>query len=399
MRRGWAQRVRNVIARRGDLALAGVVVAIGLFEIWIAPITPPGYSGPALIATAGVAALGAAIALRRRIPWLSLGVVVAVLTVQWAYARGAEELPNAAFIAILALAYTTGAHEQRSRGLLAMLVATSVFLVQDGIDLEAGYPSVRQDFGFYILVFLAWAAGVGIRALRQRAEQLERLTIQLEHEREQSARLAALEERTRLARELHDVVAHGVAVMVLHAGAARQLVETEPARAKSTLQSAERSGRQALTELRRLLGVLRDESTIAELRPPDSLRDLKDLVTAVGEGGLEVELVVEGRPRELAPGLDLSAYRIVQEALTNTLKHAQAQHATVRVRYAQRQLELEIADDGHGPDHTDHSDTAGHGLTGLRERAALYGGELHAGSAPDGGFRVYATLPFEGARA
>jgi signal transduction histidine kinase len=202
--------VRNVIARRGDLALAGVVVGIGLFE-------------------------------------------------------------------------------------------ASIFLVQDGMDLEAGYPSVRQDFGFYILVFLAWAAGAGIRALRQRAAQLERLTIQLEHEREPSARLAALEERTRLARELHDVVAHGVAVMVLHAGAARQLVETEPARAK-TLQSAESSGRQALTELRRLLGVLRDESTIAELRPPDSLRDLKDLVTAVGDGGLEVELVVEGRPRELAPG-------------------------------------------------------------------------------------------------
>ncbi|MDQ3678040.1 MAG: sensor histidine kinase [Actinomycetota bacterium] len=385
-----------MIARRGDPALAAVVVGIGLFEIWVAPITPPGYSGPAVIATAGVLALGAAIVWRRRIPWLSLGVVVAVLTVQWAYARGAEQLPNAAFIAILALAYTTGAHEERSRGLLAILVAASVFLVQDGVDLEAGYSSVRQDFGFYILVCLAWVAGLGIRALRGRAEQLERLTVQLEHEREQSARLAALEERTRLARELHDVVAHGVAVMVLHAGAARKLVDAEPERARSTLQSAEQSGRQALAELRRLLGVLRDESASAELRPPDSLRDLEDLVKALADGGLDVELVVEGRPRELAPGLDLSAYRIVQEALTNTLKHAHAQHATVRVRYAPQQLELDIADDGHGAPNA--NDDAGHGLTGLRERAALYGGELHTGPGPGGGFRVYATLPFEAAR-
>ncbi|MEY2516409.1 MAG: hypothetical protein QOJ89_3767 [bacterium] len=391
MTRVPAQTVRAWVARRGDLALALLVTAIGLFEIWVTPITPPGYRGPASVATAGVLALGGAIAWRRRAGWASLGVAVVVLTVQWAYARGAGELPNGAFIAILALAYSIGAHEQRSRGLTAMLVAASVFLIQDGIDLEAGYPSVRQDFGFYILIFFAWGAGVGIRALRRRAEQLERLTSELEHEREQSARLAALQERTRLARELHDVVAHGVAVMVLHAGAARTLVDAEPQRAKSTLRSAEQAGRQALTELRRLLGVLRDDSAAAELRPPDSLRDLQELAHALGQGGLDVELVVEGEPRELAPGLDLSAYRIVQEALTNTVKHAQARHATVHVRYAPRRLELEIADDGHGPSQT--SDNAGHGLTGLRERAALYGGDLEAGPSAGGGFRVFATLP------
>lgn len=268
MSHGATDKVRGLVAGRGDAVLAAVVVAVGMFEIWVTPLSPPGHRGPAAISTAGVLVLGGALLWRRRVSWLSLALGVAVLSVQWAYARGDVELPTAAFTSILALAYAIGAHEERVRGLLAMSAATGVFLIQDGLDLEAGYPSVHQDLGFYVLFFMAWGAGLGIRALRRRAVQLERLTVQLEHERRQSARLAALEERTRLARELHDVVAHGVAVMVLHAGAARKLVDEEPESAKSTLHSAERSGRQALTELRRLLGVLRDESSGAELSPP-----------------------------------------------------------------------------------------------------------------------------------
>ncbi|MDQ4049172.1 MAG: sensor histidine kinase, partial [Actinomycetota bacterium] len=221
--------------------------------------------------------------------------------------------------------------------------------------------------------------------------------VQLEHERRQSARLAALEERTRLARELHDVVAHGVAVMVLHTGAARTLVDNDPESAKSTLRGAEQSGRQALAELRRLLGVLREEASEAELRPPEGLRDLEDLARTIGHGDLDVELLVEGEPRELPPGLDLSAYRIVQEGLTNTLKHANAEHATVRVRYGECELELEVADDGRGP--IDPQCNDGHGLAGLRERAALYGGAVEAGPGPHGGFRLLARLPFEGPTA
>lgn len=397
MRHGRTAKVRDLVSGRGDAVLAAVIVGVGLFEIWVTPLSPPGYRGPAAISTAGVLLLGAALLWRRRVPWLSLGLGVAVLSVQWGYARGDVELPTAAFASILALAYVVGAHEERARGLLAMCAAASVFLIQDGVDLEAGYPSVRQDLGFYILLFLAWAAGLGIRALRRRAEQLERLTVQLEHERRQSARLAALEERTRLARELHDIVAHGVAVMVLHAGAARKLVDEEPEKAKSTLRSAELSGRQALGELRRLLGVLREGSSEAELRPPEGLRNLEELTRALAHGGLEVELVVEGEARELAPGLDLSAYRIVQEGLTNTLKHSNAQHATVRVRYSRRELELEVADDGHGP--VNDRGNGGHGLAGLRERAALYGGQVAAGPGPRGGFRLLATLPFEGPAA
>jgi len=393
MKTAWTVTVRHAVGRRGDQALAALVTGIGLFEIWVTPLDPPGYHGPRAVASVGVLIVGAAVLWRRRVPWLSMGVVVAVLAVEWAYARGVERVPNGDFGAVLLLAYTLGAHEASARGLIAMLSASAVFLVQDGADREAGYPNVRQDLGFYVLFFLAWGAGVGIRTLRRRSEQLERLTQQLEREREQTARLAALEERARLAREMHDVVAHGVTVMLLHAGAARKLVDGEPERAKSTLHSAEESGRQALAELRRLLGVLRDGSRQGELRPPDSLRDLQDLAEQLERGGLGIELIVEGKSHELAPGLDLCAYRIVQEALTNTLKHADARRATVRVRYTERKLELEVSDDGHGPPVSGSG--TGHGLAGLHERAALYGGVLHAGPGPSGGFRVVAALPFD----
>ena len=390
MKRRWIATVRRAIANWGDPALAVLVVSVGLFEIWVTPVTPPGYRGPDPVATAGVLVLGAAVLWRRRSPVLCLGLVVAVLTVQWAYARGVAQLPNGAFIAVLLLAYTVGAHDERRRGLIAMLTAASLFLIQDGADLEAGYHSVRQDLGFYVLFFLSWSAGLGIGSLRDRAEKLEQLTTQLEKEREERARLAVVEERTRLARELHDVVAHAVTVMVLHSGAARQVVDTQPERAKSTLVSAEDSGRQALAELRRMLGVLRGRAD-GELRPPEGLRDLYELSNQIRGGGVDVDVVTEGEPRELEPGLDLSAYRIIQEALTNVLKHAQAQRATVRVSYGDRALELEVVDDG-ASFATDG--LGGHGLDGLRERAALYGGTLQARPRPDGGFQVNATLPF-----
>jgi signal transduction histidine kinase len=393
MNRPWIGTIRNWIALRGDTLLAALVGGVGLFEIWVGPITAPGYRGPQTVATAGVLVLSAVLLWRRRTPWLTLATVIGVLTLQWGYARGVAQLPNASFAAILLVAYSVGAHQTRTRGLVAMLAGACAFLIQDGADLEAGYHSVRTDAGFYALFFAAWAAGLGIQALRQRAELLERLTGQLAREREEKARLAVVEERTRLARELHDVVAHSVTVMVLHAGAARQLIDSEPGKAKSTLRSAEESGRQALAELRRLLGILRSSGGGDDLSPPSGVRNLRDLADMVGRGGLDVKLVIEGEPRELAPGLDLSAYRIVQEALTNALKHARAHQASVRVHYGERQLELEVVDDGR--DTGANGDGGGHGLQGLRERAALYGGTLQAGPKPGGGYRVFATLPID----
>lgn len=385
-------RARAFLTRRGDLLLAVVVAAVGLFEIWIARITPPGYRGPAGIATAGVLLLAGALVMRQQRPRLFLAVAVVVLTVEWAYARGVAQLPNASFAAVLLAAYTLGAHDDRIPGLFAIAAAGGVFLIQDGVDHEAGYPNVRTDAGFYGLFLLAWAAGVGIRRLRERNALLEQLTDQLAREREEKARLARLEERARLARELHDLVAHGVTVMVLNTGAARALVDENPAAAKTALRTVEDAGRDALSELRRVLGVLR-QGFDGELRPPRGLRDLDELAGQVRGSGLQVDLIVEGEPRELPSGVALSAFRIVQEALTNTLKHASATRATVNVRYETDRVGLEIIDDGRGG--APHAAHQGHGLSGLRERAELYGGTVTAGPGPGGGFRVTATLPLQ----
>lgn len=387
-------QLRPWLAENGDPLLATLIACVGLYEIWVAPLTPPGYRGPGIVASAGVLALATAAWIRGRAPLAALGVAVAVLTIEWSYARGVAQLPNASFGAILLFAYTVGAHVEVRRGLFGMVVASAVFLAQDGADVEAGYHSTRTDFGFYALFFLAWGAGIGIRTLRRRAALLEELIEQLAHEREERARLAAFEERARLARELHDVVAHSITVLAVQSGAARQVIDEDPATAKTAMLTAEQSARDALRELRRLLGVLRSPTAEDDRRPPPGLRDLRELATRVEGAGLPVEVAVDGTPRELAPGLDLTAYRVVQEALTNALKHARAEHASVRLAYGDRQLELEVVDDGRGTPPIG-SNGAGHGLAGLRERAALYGGSLEAGPRADGGFRVAVALPYE----
>jgi signal transduction histidine kinase len=201
---------------------------------------------------------------------------------------------------------------------------------------------------------------------------------------------------------LHDVVAHNVSVMVVQAGAARRTVDRDTAGAKEAMNLIETTGRQALDEMRRLLGVLRkeDDQERPALTPQPSVRYLDQLVAQVRKAGLPVELEVEGDPRPLASGVDLSAYRIVQEALTNSLKHAGPAHATVRVRYGADDVEVTVTDDGRGPEAGDGANgtASGHGLVGIRERVALYGGELEAGPRRGGGYTVRAKLPVAPAR-
>jgi signal transduction histidine kinase len=204
-------------------------------------------------------------------------------------------------------------------------------------------------------------------------------------------------ERTRIARELHDVVAHSVSVMVVQAGAARKVLDKQPERASQAMASIESTGRQSLNELRRLLGMLRQADGEATGRAPQpSIEHVETLVAQTREAGLPVTLEIEGFPRTLAPGVDLSAYRIVQEALTNTMKHAGPAHAEVRLCYGGEFLEVIITDDGRGAD-GEHATGAngGHGLVGMQERVSLFGGELHAGNRAGGGFTVRATLPLE----
>jgi signal transduction histidine kinase len=228
----------------------------------------------------------------------------------------------------------------------------------------------------------------------RRAVALEERAVRLEEEREERERVAVAEERRRIARDLHDVVAHGVGVMTVQAGAARLLLEDDPARAREPLLAVEQAGRQALAELRRLLGILRRDERDSGLRPQPGLADLDELVAQARRAGLPVELVVEGAPVALPAGVDLAAYRIVQEGLTNTHKHAGPARAGVAVRYEPDALELEITDDGRAG----ANGGGGHGLVGMRERVALYGGRLEAGPRPKGGFTIHAHLPLDPAR-
>jgi signal transduction histidine kinase len=204
---------------------------------------------------------------------------------------------------------------------------------------------------------------------------------------------AVAEERRRIARELHDVVAHSVSVMTVQAGAVRRLLRSDQERERQALEVIEATGREALTEMRRLVGLLREQGSMPEFAPQPSMRTVDVLVGTVREAGLPVELEVEGEPRELPPGVDLSAYRVIQEALTNALRYAGPAQAWVTVRWKERELELEIANDGRSEP---GRSAGGHGLAGLRERVALVGGTIDSGQRSGGGFVVRAHLPLEG---
>jgi signal transduction histidine kinase len=227
---------------------------------------------------------------------------------------------------------------------------------------------------------------------RRRTRHAEARAGRAEADREQRAREAVADERTRIARELHDVVAHAISVIVLQAKGGRRMLAIEPEQTRQALDTIVDSGEQALTEMRRLLGMLRRSDDELAMAPLPSLRQLDILAEQVSSAGLPVELRVEGEPVALAPAVDLSAYRIVQEALTNALKHAGPARARVVVRYGARDLELEISDDGRG---TATANGGGHGLAGMRERADLFGGEVEGVDRPEGGFVVRARLPLE----
>ena len=248
---------------------------------------------------------------------------------------------------------------------------------------------------------IAWVLGDNIRTRRAYLAELEARAARLEREREERDERAVAEERSRIARELHDVIAHNVSVMVVQASAGEAVFDTDPERARESLAAVASTGRAALTELRRLLGVIRSEEedeNAPAYAPQPGLEYLDELVHQVRETGLTVELSVLGEPRALPEGVGLCAYRIVQEALTNTLKHADASRAQVSLRYGSDALELQVIDDGHGASPV-NGESAGHGLIGMRERVALFGGELSAHPRSGRGYEVRARIPLEEARA
>jgi signal transduction histidine kinase len=364
----------SLIRRRGDEALAGAITALALVEIGLID-----ESVGARLETAALAVtLGAAAARRVRAPLLFLGLIVVASVV----AAAQPSLPEVATLGLFVLlavysaaAHTSGRHAQLAGGLTVALYITDMAADSEGIYVEG--------IVFYALLFgLPWVAG---RAVRRR-----RLSERTVEEEKAKTAAAIAEERARIARELHDVVAHAISVIVLQARGGRRVLQAEPADAGEAFSVIERTGQQALEEMRRLLGMLRASDEQLALTPQPSLKQLDRLVEQVQAAGLPVQVAVEGEPRELPPGVDLSAYRIVQEALTNALKHAGPARARVLLRYRTDELELEIADDGPG---TGDGSGAGQGLIGMRERVSVYGGELEAGRRPGGGYALRARLP------
>jgi signal transduction histidine kinase len=242
----------------------------------------------------------------------------------------------------------------------------------------------------------AWVLGRFAHNYRAYAARLEERTAELEQAREELARRAVADERLRLARELHDVVAHAMSVIAVQSGVGAHIATTQPNEARRSLAAIEATSRAALTELRRLLGVLRQEGEPeGDLAPVPGLADLDGLLAELGKAGLAVRLQVEGKPAPLPAGVDLSAYRIVQEALTNVVKHAGPARARVVVGYRDQDVTVEVTDDGRGTvtSGSDGRAGTGHGLIGMRERVAAFGGDLEVGPRPAGGFRVAARLP------
>jgi signal transduction histidine kinase len=332
------------------------------------------------------------IAVRRYWPLAVLAVTVSAETLLLLFSSRTS-VPFGALVAL----YTVASRCQRPVSLQAAKWVSLPIIV--GVSADSG-PHPETIIPKLALFAIAWVLGDNIRTRRAYLAELEARAARLEREREEQAERAAIDERTRIARELHDVIAHNVSVMVVQASAGEEVFDTDPGKARESLSAVASTGRAALAELRRLLGVIRAEGDAergAAYTPQPGIEYLEDLVRQMRETGLAVELSVLGDPRELPEGVGLCAYRIVQEALTNTLKHADASHAEVSVRYVADALELRVVDDGRAAVAV-NGDTAGHGLIGMRERVALFGGEMSAGPRPERGFEVSARLPLEEAR-
>jgi signal transduction histidine kinase len=363
-----------------DAALAAGLAALVVWEILASDV-----DGDRTVLIP--AALGATLPLawRRSAPLPVAAVVASAVVAMTALHSGSQE-PQTPILALLILAFSVGAYGEPRPAVIGLVLLLGALLADEPGDFVVLGPVHGA----------AWGAGRVLFARQLEAAASRGRAGELELERDQ-ARAAMSEERGRIARELHDIVAHNVSVIVMQAGAERLARPQAPAATRETLESIERSGREALVEMHRLLGVLREpEQEGVAMAPQPGLAELDRLAEHVRGAGLPVEVEVEGEPLALPPGVDVSAYRIVQEALTNALRHAGPARARVRVRYGLHELEIEVADDGGGAPAVNG---AGHGLAGMRERVAIYGGELTAGSRPEGGFRVRARLPLPGAMA
>jgi signal transduction histidine kinase len=363
-----------------DLAIVLTVTAVTEWNVWVFHTLP----GPKWLTTPLPLLLALPLLRRRTHALLAVTLVTLGVVVQ-AVATGNSAEGFELLVAIGVAAYSVAAYCERSRALAGLGVLATGYAVYAAEDhnIRSGRTGELWAGAFFAVgILAAWLIGSFVRTGRERAA-LEAVSAA----RERAARDAVAEERSRLARELHDIVSHNLSVVVVQAGGARAQGDHAPA-----LEKIERSGREALVEMRRLLGVLREGGDDAALAPQPGIGGLEALAATMRAAGLPVEIVVDGGDHELPPALDLSAYRIVQEALTNTLRHAGGARVHVVVRREPDAVTIDVVDDGAGLPGPDGGDV-GHGLIGMRERVALFGGEFRAAPRPEGGFAVHARLP------
>ena len=364
-----------------DAVVAVVAIAVSWAILSADSITwPAGTRDPDGLTYVLVVAVNAPIAFRRRAWGAALAIALAA---EFVYA--ARQYPPFLAPAVPLIVYLAATRLDDRRSRVVLIVAAVASWI--GATLAAGGTDPQS----VLVVAGMWFLGHYVRTRRLLVAELQQRAVDLEREREERAGRAVAEERLRIARELHDVLAHTMSVVAVQAGTGRLVGTNHPGEAIKALTAVEETARSAMNEMRQILTVLRaDGDTGASVTPTPGLDDLADLVAQVAEAGVAVDVRVEGEPRPVPTGVGLAAYRIAQEALTNVIKHAGPARASVVVRYTDHDVTVEVSDDGHA---TASPAAGGHGLVGMRERAAVHGGELIAGPAPNGGFRVSARLP------
>lgn len=377
---------RAPLSRLFDGALAVLVTAIGVAEIWL-PFSSVQGDGSRATSTLVVVLLGLSLALRRVRPLGTALVVLFTWPVVFTFTP-LLVLFWGQFVPIMIAVFSVARYGRGREPWYGALAGAATLLF---MDLRVEVLQTPGEIVFHWGVFvIAWWFGWGLRAMERRAQESMQRAIDVEVAAAENTMAAIIDERTRIARELHDVVAHSVSMMVVQAGAAEQVVEDDPAFARKALATIRSTGADALTEMRRLVAMLRDSEESGALAPQPGIEALPALIADARLSGLEVSLMVEGPQRSLPVGLDLAAYRIIQEALTNVRRHATASRVQVLLRYGDDDVQIEVHADGLG---ATASGVDGHGLIGMRERAALYGGRLETDSASGQGFTVRAVLP------
>jgi signal transduction histidine kinase len=371
-----------VSPRKPDLFLAAFFLVAGALEVFV--WWTPSEQGPVPVAAVFMAAMAGLLTWRSAHP-LQVAFGEAALVAGWSIVAVPQGSLTPWFITIVA-AYSVAARADLTRALVGLATLWAAFVLFVAIT-----TNDIADYSFILgFIAAAWVAGLVVRTNRAHAAAADARA----HEADERARNAIADERARIARELHDVVSHSVSMMVVQAAAAEMVLSGQPERAREPLLNIQETGRGAIVELKRLLGLLREPDDELALAPAPSLEHLSTLLAQVRQAGLPVSLEVAGAVRPLPPGVDLSAYRIVQESLTNALKHAGPSRARVEIAYGDQSISVAVLDDGPGPGLAAHGvPGGGHGLVGVRERVAVHNGQLSAGPRPEGGYAVRATLP------